>query len=387
MYVLQPRSVWEFIDDPSIGLPRFQRKPSWSSKDNFELCLSVFRGYPLGVTVVKLEDHDGRRIRTLLDGRQRRLAFEGMRDPQQVYKWARSSLRLRVRDTELQVSRKFWRFVENYYGVELSGAEEALESETSATEEMVDDQGGESEADSTSEESAEPEGSHSLSGSAYADYSGLSQLLALILAVHPIQRRRGVEVSEFSEPFDFSDQTEDLDFVGTDTETGGRMINTEKLVRWIYYRRAGSENVVPTPEEFLDWIRAGGKITVGEDQVKRKIEGDWRFISRGIAAVNTLRSKLLDAVIGVIEVSRSTPSDDKKIFTLINSSGTQLTAEEILSAKPAWNMVVDSPHVRLVEDATSLYRGLGLPVPDTLVRWDVAATLLDRLEVPFILGD
>jgi len=75
MYEIRPESVKSFITDKNIRLPRFQRKQTWDEKKNFELCISLFKEYPLGVTIVNVEKKDGINIRWLLDGRQRRNAL------------------------------------------------------------------------------------------------------------------------------------------------------------------------------------------------------------------------------------------------------------------------------------------------------------------------
>ena len=54
-----------------IDLPRFQRKATWDERDNFKLCISVFKGYPIGVIIV---NETGTK-KFLLDGRQRRNAL------------------------------------------------------------------------------------------------------------------------------------------------------------------------------------------------------------------------------------------------------------------------------------------------------------------------
>lgn len=75
MYEIRPEAVKTFITDRSIQLPRFQRKQTWDAKKNFQLCISVFKGYPMGVCILSLENDKGRTKRFLLDGRQRRNAL------------------------------------------------------------------------------------------------------------------------------------------------------------------------------------------------------------------------------------------------------------------------------------------------------------------------
>ena len=67
-----------------LDFPRFQRKPTWKEKDNFKMCISVFKGYPIGVVIVNEMTREGKKY--LLDGRQRRQALLDMyRDPTKLY--------------------------------------------------------------------------------------------------------------------------------------------------------------------------------------------------------------------------------------------------------------------------------------------------------------
>ena len=76
-----------FINN-KIDLPRFQRKATWKDNDNFKLCISVFKGYPIGVVIVNEMGKQGKKY--LLDGRQRRNALTTMySNPVAVYSWAR----------------------------------------------------------------------------------------------------------------------------------------------------------------------------------------------------------------------------------------------------------------------------------------------------------
>ena len=97
MYEIRPESVKSFITDKNIRLPRFQRKQTWDEKKNFELCISLFKEYPLGVTIVNVEKKDGINIRWLLDGRQRRNALVKLyEDPDNIYKWAKNISSLKI---------------------------------------------------------------------------------------------------------------------------------------------------------------------------------------------------------------------------------------------------------------------------------------------------
>ena len=90
MYEIRPETIKTFVLDRNIKLPRFQRKQTWDEKKNFQLCISLFKEYPMGVTILSVEETRGRTIRWLLDGRQRRNALLQMyEDPENIYNWAK----------------------------------------------------------------------------------------------------------------------------------------------------------------------------------------------------------------------------------------------------------------------------------------------------------
>lgn len=63
-YEIRSESLKTFVEDESIKLPRFQRKSTWNEKSNFELCISIFSGYPIGVCVLENnEDSKGGKIK------------------------------------------------------------------------------------------------------------------------------------------------------------------------------------------------------------------------------------------------------------------------------------------------------------------------------------
>lgn len=73
MYEIRPESIKTFIEDTSIKLPRFQRRQSWDAKKNFELCISVFKEFPVCVFLIWRQKQG--KLKWLPDGRQRRNAL------------------------------------------------------------------------------------------------------------------------------------------------------------------------------------------------------------------------------------------------------------------------------------------------------------------------
>lgn len=103
-YNIETRQVSEFVKDNKIKLPRFQRKSTWDAKQNFELAISIFQEYPVGVVIINNEGDTS----WLLDGRQRRNALMELRaNPNSVYDWARSYIRFKATESEEIVRQLF----------------------------------------------------------------------------------------------------------------------------------------------------------------------------------------------------------------------------------------------------------------------------------------
>jgi hypothetical protein len=84
-YSIVESKAQAFIDE-TLKLPRYQRKQTWGPEDNFKLCISIFKGYPIGVVIINYNNDEG----FLLDGRQRKNALTLMKeDPILLYMWAK----------------------------------------------------------------------------------------------------------------------------------------------------------------------------------------------------------------------------------------------------------------------------------------------------------
>ena len=94
-----------YADNDKIRFPRFQRKKTWDNKDNFKLCISIFKGYPIGVVIInELGGYE-----YLLDGRQRLNALRLMKsDPKEVYRWAKSFVGFSYSEDIEELKTKFW---------------------------------------------------------------------------------------------------------------------------------------------------------------------------------------------------------------------------------------------------------------------------------------
>lgn len=352
-YNIETRSVSEFVTDSKIKLPRFQRKSTWNAKQNFELAISIFQEYPVGVVIINDEGHTS----WLLDGRQRRSALKDLRaNPDLVYDWARKYIKFKPTDSEDEVQRLFWDTVNEYLQHEEDDSTDSVVSEPDIEEENQDID-------------------------KWRQREGLRTLLDILLMVH--QKKSGV--GKWERIFNFKDYIERLSYA---PKRNDYKVNPIDLREFIlnYKNKVGDATI----ENFIEYMDNQGGIKDGkETKFRWQIDQDWDEISKIVNVISKSEQIYIDARIGVILLKNVTPLDAQNIFSRINSGGTQLKAEELLSAKPFWNEEVanfDGKMALLVKD---MYTRLGVEVPQDgkVVRWDYGATLISRLSDQNLLFD
>lgn len=109
-YIIESIEMLSMINK-KYRLPRFQRKITWKREQNFELAISIFQNYPIGVIIIN--DENGQLW--LLDGRQRFTALKLMRsNPVELYEWAQKYLGIRsVHDIDT-IKEIFWDKITDY---------------------------------------------------------------------------------------------------------------------------------------------------------------------------------------------------------------------------------------------------------------------------------
>ncbi|MEI2361846.1 hypothetical protein [Priestia megaterium] len=122
--------------------------------------------------------------------------------------------------------------------------------------------------------------------------------------------------------------------------------------------------------------------------MKKLITRRWKQIYKVFQNGNLLNRQLMESKLGYIELKDADDFDAKKIFSLLNSQGTKLDTEEILSAHPSWNVEVavkDEDKEMLIKTVQELYDDMDITYQGDVVRWDIAATLTKRLKIDFII--
>ena len=355
MYEIRPETVKTFITDRNVKLPRFQRKQTWDEKKNFQLCISLFKEYPIGVCILSVDESKGKTVRWLLDGRQRKNALTMIHDdPENIYNWAKKFIRFKNSDQPNELEEKYWEKINEY--IEADADEEF---EASFRENDVDD----SEVNEIASE-------ENIDESTY----GLELLLEIIKIIHNKQKKN----TGFTKPFDFTKYVNKLPYV--ETENGEVKLSSRKVKTFIdeYTKYCDDEDIECREESsFYQFIELRCDIK-DIRQLKSMIHDKWDMIKERMLIVDKMDFQLSNSKIGMIEVKNLSPSDSQKIFNIINSEGEKLTAVEILSAKPHWNIQVDHPSQATVNAIKKLYTKIGTVQTD-VVRWDLPATLLDRL--------
>ncbi|AUZ04057.2 hypothetical protein ADP71_02370 [Vitreoscilla sp. C1] len=365
MYEIRPESLITFVTDSNIKLPRFQRKQTWDDKKNFELCISLFKEYPIGVTILNIDNTQNHTTRWLLDGRQRRNALtQFYNDPENIYNWAKKYIGFLNKDQPDEVEKKFWEKITEYLeDEEIISAE--VEQKNSSVNAIEDN----SEADPSLEDS---ENSDIPTQNLY----GLNLLIRIIRLTH----HKDKISNGFTRPFNFTEYSSNLSYVEYDL--GKPKLNSRKVKSFVneYKNYCRDENLDFSEKDSFELFTLS-RAHIPEEkhpQFKVLMNRNWPNIWERIDILERINTLYTNSKIGLIEVKNLEASDSQKIFNIINSKGTTLTAVEILSAKPSWNKVIKDPIEEQLQATQNLYKNIGVK-NEGIVKWDLAATVLDRI--------
>ncbi|MGV3460165.1 MAG: DUF262 domain-containing protein [Flavobacterium sp.] len=364
MYEIRPETLKTFVEDSNIKLPRFQRKQTWDSKKNFELCISLFKEYPIGVTILNLEKSEGKTTRWLLDGRQRRNALSLFyNDPESAYNWAKKFIGFKNSDQPAEIETKFWDKISEYLE-----DEDEEDNEEDSNISVNEDKSEIIELDDNSDYDT--------------DLNGLSLLLHIIKLTHNKTKKS----NGFTRPFDFSEFVHDLPY----TDDGLTSLNSRKVKSFIKEYKSFCDDNGDDYQKSSSFVKYGNarlKIKLEKkDSFNLKINRTWESIFERIDILDKITNLYLNSKIGLIEVKQLKSTDSQKIFNIINSKGTKLTAVEILSAKPNWNKELKSPTEVQKTFTEKLYKEIEVKA-DGVVKWDLPATIIDRLNNKFFFKE
>ena len=340
-----------FINN-KIELPRFQRKATWTAVDNFKLCISVFKGYPIGVIIV---NEIGLK-KFLLDGRQRRNALITMyNNPVEVYKWATKFIGIKANMAEEEVRDRFSEKISDYLQSEFNKSTEEESVEDEVLEDSIDVAEGRS-------------------FDAEIQSVNMHALLDLILLVH----KKYAGTNRFEGIFKFNKiiPIEDLEY--SKIVNGECLIDPSKLKKFIR-NRIDSDEV--DRAGFINYLIKRHKLCDKDaSKIENYVTSQWDYFEKCFETIRKTDEIIINARIGLIRLIEATLLDAQNIFSLVNGNGAPLTAEELLSARPFWNVEIQNPTDEIRAHAKDLYSFLEISAPNNIVRWDVCATLLSRID-------
>lgn len=356
-YNIEPMSVKQFVTDGQMKLPRFQRRATWVEKQNFELAISIFQDYPVGVVIVNKEIDSS----WLLDGRQRRNALKEMRaNPNSVYVWAKKYIGFKDNEDVSELKKKYWGKVEEYLQKDKTDDPNTVEQDYESEDDFVAD-------------SFDPG----------KQRRGLVNLLEIILMVHQLKKSGGHSTGAWQRTFDFTKFFSRLSYAPQREDC---RVNPVKLRDFLLVLDNSIQEL--TEESFVEYYEDLFEIAENKSKkFKEAVSQRWTEISNCIRVIRASEKIIDDARIGIIQLTNVSPLDAQNIFSRINSGGTQLKAEELLSAKPFWNEVVNTSDVQLKSLVSNLYSRLEVETPKDIVKWDLAATLLNRINDDNLLFD
>lgn len=392
MYQVKPETILTFLIDQTIRFPRFQRKQTWKAEQNFKLAISVFKSYPIGVTIINKQNFGNKSTRWLLDGRQRRNALLLMQqNPENIYEWSKKFFGIKNTDQLQDIKDKFWEKIADYLNdsdedgfqnakiiaIEQGKSEFIFEGKTYKinSEEVVTDYEGDFSEEDFFTDVVDKGGFSNSEDYNRSMWGNLDELLFIIQTIHV----KTTSKSGFSNPFDFRKQINNLPYA----VDGNKILSGQKLTTFINdYLKYNFDNGTPEidSKSFFDFmINRHPLDPITSKTLSSLIQRNWDNIANSIKVTEIIRNRLQEAIIGIIETQDITATDSQMIFMLINKEGTKLSAVEILSAKPAWNIPIKSPSAGVEEHRKLLYSAIRTQTENT-VRWDYPATLYDRLK-------
>ncbi len=371
-YSIEPNAVVDWLD-LNLKLPRFQRRGVWNEEQNFELCISIFQDYPIGVVVINKNITKDGTTNWLLDGRQRRKALDLMHsNPVEVYKWAKKYIGFNQTEDVNELRKKYWKKVEKFLTSDEANQSDNALTEKNDSEELVDINfyGG--------EEKEKIENSFN----AVRQRKGLNTLLELILMVHQLKKKKNTDIyiSRWESIFDFREFFRRLPYAPTKNKGE---IDPFLLRNFINELRKieEKENHPLNEEEFCEYYLDSYAIAdKKEKSFKTQVNTNWKEIRQSIDVITETEKVFKDARIGVIWLTNASQLDQQNIFSRINKGGTQLKPEELLSAKPFWNTQIVITDNSLTKQIKELYEKMEVEIPSDVVRWDLPATLISRID-------
>lgn len=388
MYKIDSFTLKQYVEDEWIKMPRFQRAKTWKTKQKFELALSIFKRYPLGCVILCSESDkgSGTQTRWLIDGRQRFTTIKEMfKNPVVIYDWARSYLSIKSNSTVPEIEEKFWKKVSEFTNYDPNDKSDDVEENITDDETSIDDiPVSEDDIEETKDLNSKD--------------SNLANLLELIIFchIHKDSKNYGLTQVFNISKFVAKNNKYSIKFLAEGSSDIISCVKIKNLISaYKEYCRADKKdykdknNYIQYLDMEFNFISDAHKNKYLEEKLN-----DWDNKQlKAIKFFEIVDSVLNNTFLAVISVEDASSTDEQKIFNLINSNGTPLTAAEVLSAKPSWNKPLGYVSQDIKNAIVALYKDRLENEdidPNKCVRWDLPAclpSLLKNFEIFFPLSE
>lgn len=391
MYTIETKTLKDYVSDEGIKMPRFQRSEVWNEKQKFDLVLSICKDYPVGSVILCCEENriSGITEKWLIDGRQRFSTSRQIRlSPDSLWLWAKRALKVNDKTPDDELCEAFSEYLQVFSNYDKAEHEDDPES-IRETDEIADetDDSELADSDELSEDDGEENEDTQIGSDDLLKRDGLStstrKLLELLLFCK--NNRKGKNYG-LTQAFNFekyivkSDKFARNFFVPGDSK---KKISGEKTLGFIdaYKRHCLSGRMdYKTCDNYLNFVDDEYEFKDQKTKIKYEnlIRVSWESHQlKAIAFYEWAESILSASKLGVISVTGASAGDEQKIFSLINSNGSPLSAAQILSAKPAWNAPISGLDVARTDSIKKVYKYLRNDDVDfdNCVKWDLPACL------------
>lgn len=379
MYKIDSLTLKQYVEDEFIKIPRFQRAKTWKTRQFFELVLSIFKGYPLGCIILcqHKSDNRGREERWLIDGRQRYSTVkEIFNNPVIIYEWAKKYLEIKDGQSDSEIEDKFWTIVEEFTNYDPND-----KSDDEPDESDILDEDGES---LILNENAK----QLVANTTKEDLKSLIQFITFCKRYKKSGSYGLTSVFDIRKYVEYNGQCKSK-ILGNDNNLSCQKIKS--LIKQYKDTCKADGKDYKIKENFLEYLSNNFTFLEGKKEKYLNEElSAWEDKQlKSISFFEMIDNLLGNTFIASITISGVSSTDEQKIFNLINSNGTPLTAAEVLSAKPSWNKPVDINSSRIKKAVQKLYKDQLQNddiISDNYVRWDLPASLtllLDNFDAFF----
>ena len=378
MYKIDSFTLKQYVEDEWIKMPRFQRAKTWKTKQKFELALSIFKKYPLGCVILcgHTDKATGTQMRWLIDGRQRFTTIQEMyKNPIIIYDWAKTYLGIKNNSTVPEIEEKFWKKVSEFTNYDPNDqSDDVMESEENSNEDT--EETNEELTDIDENEIKEARDSNSKD-------SNLSNLLDLIVFCHINKHGKNYGLTQVFDISSFVTKNNkyNIKFLQEGSSDTISCVKMKNLVDSYKKFCKADKKDYSNKNNYLEYLDMEFNF-LNEAQKKKYLEeklNDWDNKQlKAIRFFEIIDSVLNNTFLAIISVDDASATDEQKIFNLINSNGTPLTAAEVLSAKPSWNKPLGFVSQEIKNAIVTLYKERlenDDIDPNNCVRWDLPACL------------